>query len=118
MGKKTDPNAVENQQKLTAAFMPRFRQAKRLSGLKQKEIAKRLGTTESCVSQWMNGKALPGTVYIPALARELRVSTDWLLGMTDDGDSLEEKLERLAKLELALGVIKLAVEDAESANGN
>lgn len=117
MGKKIDPNAVENQQRLTAVFMPRLREARRMSGLRQKDLANKIGTTESCVSRWMNGKVLPEAVYIPALANVLNVSTDWLLGLDDsDQKSVKARESRMAKMELALDAIKTAVIYVESGN--
>ena len=119
MGKKIDPNAVENQQRLTAVFMPRLREARRMSGLRQKDLANKIGTTESCVSRWMNGKVFPEAVYIPALATALNVSTDWLLGLDEtDQKAAKRDRERLAKLELAFDVIKLTIADAEKADEN
>lgn len=116
-GKKIDPNAVEKQKQLIEVFVPRLRQARRESGLMQKDIATALFTTEACVSRWMNGKALPGTAYIPAIARELRVSTDWLLGNDDtDQKMVQESIERLAKLELVFNSIKSAVAEMEKEN--
>ena len=117
MGKKIDPNAVENQQRLMAVFMPRLREARRMSGLRQKDLANKIGTTESCVSRWMNGKVFPEAVYIPALATALNVSTDWLLGLDDtDQRTIQNNLDRLTKLELAVDAIKTAIAFAESDN--
>lgn len=116
-GKKIDPNAVEKQKQLIEVFVPRLRQARRESGLMQKDIANALFTTEACVSRWMNGKALPEAVYIPALANVLNVSTDWLLGLDDaDQKSVKERESRMAKMELALDAIKTAVIYVESGN--
>ena len=116
-GKRIDKEVVDNQKKLAAVLVPRLRQARRDAGLLQKDIAQRVGTTSACVSQWMTGKSLPGTIYIPMLARELKVSTDWLLGLDDaDRNSAQSNKERLAKLEMVMDVIKMAVADAESSD--
>lgn len=118
-GQKIDPNAVEKQKKLIAVFVPRLRQSRRESGMMQKDLAKIIGTTESCVSRWMNGKVFPEAVYIPALATALNVSTDWLLGLDEtDQKAAKRDRERLAKLELAFDVIKLTIADAEKADEN
>ena len=112
--KKTDPVAVENQKRVLNVFLTRFRQAKWDSGKMQKEIAKEVGTSEGCISRWMNGAALPETVYLPALANALGVSVDWLFGLDEtDWRFVRRDRDRLAKLEMTLGVIKLAVIDAE-----
>ena len=119
MGKKIDPNAVENQQRLMSVFMPRLRQARRESGMRQKDLANKIGTTESCVSRWFNGRVFPEAVYIPALARALNVSTDWLLGLDDtDQKTVQNDKERLTKLELAFDVIKLTIADTERKDAN
>lgn len=116
-GQKIDPNAVEKQKKLIAVFVPRLRQARRESGMMQKDLAKIIGTTESCISRWMNGKALPEAVYIPVLASAMKVSTDWLLGLENaDQRSVKAREDRMAKLELAMDAIKTAVTYAESGN--
>lgn len=116
-GQKIDPNAVEKQKQLIEVFVPRLRQARRESGLMQKDIANALFTTEACVSRWMNGKALPEAVYIPVLASAMKVSTDWLLGLENaDQRSVKAREDRMAKLELAMDAIKTAVTYAESGN--
>lgn len=116
-GQKIDPNAVEKQKKLIAVFVPRLRQARRESGMMQKDLANVIGTTESCISRWMNGKALPEAVYIPVLASAMKVSTDWLLGLDDaDQKSVKARESRMAKMELALDAIKTAVIYVESGN--
>ena len=118
-GKRIDQEVVENQKKLADVLVPRLRQARRDAGLLQKDIAQRVGTTSACVSQWMTGRSLPGTIYIPMLARELKVSTDWLLGLDNaDRNTAQSNKERLAKLEMAVDAIKAAVAYAESGNAD
>ncbi len=49
-------------------------------GLTQEDLAKRLGITFQAVSKWETGQTVPDTLLLPALARELNVSVDKLLG--------------------------------------
>ncbi len=51
-------------------------------GLTQEDLAKRLGITFQAVSKWETGQTVPDTLLLPALARELNVSVDKLLGYT------------------------------------
>ena len=81
--KKTTQKAINNEAAIREVFMPRLRQARRDAQLTQTDVAKRIGASPSAVSRWFNGNALPESAYIPALARELRVTTDWLFGLDD-----------------------------------
>ena len=50
-------------------------------GLSQLELAEKLDMRQSQVSNWLNGKSLPGYNSIRALARVLGVTTDEILEM-------------------------------------
>ena len=50
------------------------------SGLSQVELAKRLGVTKQCVSNWENDNVLPSIEMLVKLADFFRVSTDRILG--------------------------------------
>ena len=115
MGKrKIDPDARKKEEELKALFMKRIRQAIRDAGMSQADLAKKMNATESTVSRWVCGIALPEAVYMPSLARELKVSVDWLLGVTDaDQNAVRADKERLTKLDLAMDVIKLTIADLE-----
>ena len=52
--------------------------------LTQKELAKNLGITQDSISLWEKGKRIPDTIYIQKLCDVFGVSTDYLLGRTDD----------------------------------
>lgn len=45
----------------------------------QKQLAKKLGVSFQSVSKWENGLAYPGIDILPALARELKTTTDEIL---------------------------------------
>ena len=53
-------------------------------GLTQGELASNLGITQDSISLWEKGKRLPDTQYIVRLSDFFGVSTDYLLGRSDD----------------------------------
>ena len=53
-------------------------------GIKPKELIIKLGLNHSAITDWKNGKAKPGTEAIIKIAEYFNVSTDYLLGQTDD----------------------------------
>lgn len=55
--------------------------ARRASGLKQEEVAERLGVTRQAVSKWERGESAPETDNLIALARLYDMSLDELLGL-------------------------------------
>lgn len=63
----------------------------------QEELAYRLGVTPQALSKWERGISLPDTSILPAIARMLEISTDYLLGInrhnTMAGDDC--KLQRM-----------------------
>lgn len=65
------------------------------SGLSQVELAKILGVSKQCVSNWENDNVLPSIEMLVKVADYFRVSTDWLLGRggenTIDARGLTEK---------------------------
>ena len=65
------------------------------SGMKQVQLAKRLGITKSAVNSWETGTNSPSLSYIIKLAQIFGVSTDYLLGvnerLTVDITSLDEE---------------------------
>ena len=58
-------------------------------GMTQAALAKRLKTSETTVSHWMTGKFRPASRYLKKLAEELRTSTSYLNGETDNPDAIE-----------------------------
>lgn len=61
----------------------------------QAELGKKLGLTRAAVNAWEMGVSVPSTQYIVELAKLFRVSTDYLLGMSDNStisiEGLSEK---------------------------
>ena len=68
-------------------FKERLRESRKQEGITQKVLAKNIGRTEDCIHDWENGRSEPSIDDIIAIAKFLRVSTDFLLG-NDDPDDL------------------------------
>lgn len=108
--KKSTQKAIDNEAEVRNVFVPRLRQARRDARLTQADIAKRIGASQGAVSRWFSGNALPESAYIPALARELRVTTDWLFGLDDrEPNEIIKEHFRLAKLEDAVAAFLNAI---------
>lgn len=73
-------NANENDKK--SMFKERFRE---LVGdtATQEEIATKANTSRQNVGNWLNGKSKPDIYALAEIAKGYKVSTDWLLGLTD-----------------------------------
>ena len=52
---------------------------RREKGMKQDELAEKLGVSSQAVSKWENDVSCPDIMIVPMLARELGVSSDYLL---------------------------------------
>lgn len=88
-------------------FAERLRAVRKERGLKQPQIAAvckdaKTGEpiTREAVSQWEKGATRPGFDHIAAVARLLKVSTDYLFGLTDQKSGLQvsEEARKLAEL--------------------
>jgi len=53
-------------------------------GYTQETFATELGIEKKQVSRWETGSTIPGSDKLAQIAKVLRVSTDYLLGLTDD----------------------------------
>ncbi|MDB8789639.1 helix-turn-helix domain-containing protein [Romboutsia sp. 1001216sp1] len=62
----------------------RISRARRYLNLNQKELAKRANITEASLSRYENGLREPKSAVLSRLADALEVSTDYLLGLTDE----------------------------------
>lgn len=55
-------------------------QFKELMGnVTQKELAKKLGSTQQLISRWASGKGVPKTTDLPRIANALNVSVEQVL---------------------------------------
>lgn len=64
--------------------MDRIRILRREAKISQRDLGTMLGRTRNSVSQWELGKQVPGVVDIGEMCRIFRVSSDYLLGLSDD----------------------------------
>lgn len=59
-------------------FLSRLRHVIKTSGLKQKELAKKIGVSEISISRYCSGTQVPTRVTVNMLAAQLGVSARWL----------------------------------------
>ena len=62
----------------------RITKARKELGLNQKELAKKANLTEANLSRYENGIREPKSAVLARLADALEVSTDYLVGLTDE----------------------------------
>ena len=62
----------------------RIRELRRELDCTQNKLADVLGVTQDSISLWENDKRLPDTQYIVGMAEFFDVTTDYLLGISDD----------------------------------
>jgi len=65
-------------------FSNRLRSARKLKELSQEELAKKVNTTKSTISNYENKYSTPSNNVLMELANVLDVTTDYLLGRIDD----------------------------------
>lgn len=61
----------------------RIKNLREQNGYTQTHLAKYLGITRSSVNAWEMGISVPSTQYVVELAQFFKVSTDFLLGVSD-----------------------------------
>jgi transcriptional regulator with XRE-family HTH domain len=54
----------------------------------QSQLADVLGVTQDSISLWENDNRVPDTQYIVAMAKFFDVTTDYLLGLTDEYENI------------------------------
>ena len=79
----------------TRKFNERLRVAREARKLNQSELASRAGLQASAVSHFETGSRKPSFDNLRRLADALRVTTDYLLGRTNDMDGLATSGDRL-----------------------
>ena len=52
----------------------------------QSDLAKKLGITRSSVNAWEMGISTPSTQYLVELSHMFKISTDYLLGISNDAN--------------------------------
>lgn len=79
--------------------------------ISQVELAKNLGVTKQCVSNWENDNILPSIDMLIKISKFFNVTTDYLLGLKD---TTTINVDGLTLLEIVH--IKLLVDDLRSKN--
>lgn len=108
-----------------------FRRFRLTRGLSQQAVAERIGVKQGSYTAYENKGAAPTVEKLRKMACEFGVSTDYLLGLTDDPRPVDEilaeqkKLERLpeeqavdarfAELEAQIAELKAEVAEMRSA---
>lgn len=64
-------------------FQERLKELRKDRGILQKELAEKLRTTNSSISDWENGRSQPDLQSLADLARFFEVRVDYLLGLED-----------------------------------
>ena len=62
----------------------RIKQLRLSNNMTQTELAKKLNITRSSVNAWEMGISTPSTTYLVELAQLFHVSTDYVLGLSDN----------------------------------
>lgn len=77
-------------QRNNTLFASRLRIALEAANLSRAKIAKKVGITPQMVSHYCIGNNVPQLPVLAAIARELKVSTDYLLGLTENESAQPE----------------------------
>lgn len=64
-------------------FAVRLREQLLEKGLKQKQLAEAVGTTDDSIYSWEKGRSQPSVEQIRQLCRCLNISADYLIGLED-----------------------------------
>jgi len=65
-------------------YFERIKQLRLESGLTQTQLADEVGFSQSAIAAWEAGERVPSADAIIALANYFEVTTDYLLGLSDD----------------------------------
>ena len=96
-------------------FAERFNIALKLSGLPQKEVAKRLGVHPSNITRYKRGTYVPSDLKdIGEIAKILGVSPVWLAGLTDDDKIVEPSRKDVAHNKIENYIAGMDEEQTES----
>ena len=72
---------------MSVKFCERLKSARNNLGISQKKLAEYLYVSQQSVAKWESDKATPNPETITKISEILNVSTDYLLGITDEIDS-------------------------------
>ena len=101
-------------------FGERLKKLRHSKGITQKELAEQLQIGRSSIAEYEAGKKTPTGPVVAKIAKYFSVSTDYLLGLTDDPtpksgelpEFLKEKLKRLEELQKKVGKLQDILQQA------
>lgn len=64
-------------------FAERLKELREEEGLSIVELGKAIGVSHAAISRWENCQRVPNIIYVAALAKYFKVSTDYLCGLED-----------------------------------
>jgi transcriptional regulator with XRE-family HTH domain len=67
-----------------ATFAERLKELREEKNLSMRELSKKVGYTHNVIGKWESGKTFPTLPAITTLANFFGVSSDYLIGLTDD----------------------------------
>lgn len=88
------------------------------SNMKQKDLAKILGVTDNTISYYCSGTRTPKVEQLGVIAQALHVTTDYLLGLTNDPNIQQSAVDELGISEKAVKWIKSLGTDKDDADNN
>lgn len=65
-------------------FAERLKELRLEKNLTQAKLAKETGLSQAGLAHWENGQRIPNGIVIVTLAKYFGVTTDYLLGVSDD----------------------------------
>lgn len=64
-------------------FTQRFQEALSQASISQVELANRIGISKQCISDFKSGKSFPSIQTLYLICKELNVTSDYLLGLSE-----------------------------------
>lgn len=81
-------------------FSKRIKEIRMREGLTQRELGQRLGLAQQSIASWEMGRSYPDALMLAEISTKFQVSTDYLLGLTDNPEPFPEvSKEEMAELE-------------------
>lgn len=86
-------NVSNEKTKFASLFSKRLRETRNERGIKLKEFAEKIDVSINALSNYENGKRIPPCDILRKMAVFLGVSTDYLIGVSDESDISESTLD-------------------------
>lgn len=100
MTRKTEPSVYNS------PFPSRLRSLLSESGVSQQELGSVLGVQRQTINMYVNGQIRPDIDALAIIAQHFNVTTDWLLGLTNDRNIVPIATDDLQLSETAVKKIK------------